>query len=290
MSVRFATCSLPMLPGLHAPTSSPESADGTLPCKSPAGPLPSPCGPVPAHANPSLPPDAAPDSMMPATSGLSSSASLTPADLFGSLGSRLQADPALRGGILYRLTWEVRVTPSGRRISALRASAHPTSASDSSGWPTVLVNDSGGSQYCYKNGDHSKRVLKLPGTAQLTGWPTTTVSDGTGAQDSAKTGGESLRQAVGWTTPTARDSKDGAAEGTVETKALLGRQVWQTRGQTPSGPSAVTDEPGRLNPEFTRWLQGYPSGWGRLLATGTASSRKSRRPSSALPPDAPDSP
>ena len=34
------------------------------------------------------------------------------------------------------------------------------------GWATPTVNDATGSQYAYPNGDHTKRVLKLPGQAQ----------------------------------------------------------------------------------------------------------------------------
>ena len=40
---------------------------------------------------------------------------------------------------------------------------------------------------------------------------------------------------------------------------------------------ASTVKRGRLNPEFCRWLMGFPEGWGLSVDTGTPSSRRSRR-------------
>ena len=59
------------------------------------------------------------------------------------LSKSLRAKTALAGSILYRLTWKHRVTPSGRAICALRASAARTSVSDFilSGWPTPTTRD-----------------------------------------------------------------------------------------------------------------------------------------------------
>lgn len=56
--------------------------------------------------------------------GIGSSASIA---LTNSLANRLRRALALRGSTLFRLTWKTRVTPSGRRIPALRASARRTS-------------------------------------------------------------------------------------------------------------------------------------------------------------------
>jgi hypothetical protein len=64
---------------------------------------------------------------------------------------------------LFALTWNDAVTPSGRRICALRASARRTSDSASTSWPTPVVNDAKGSDYAYSQGNHDRPVLKLGG-------------------------------------------------------------------------------------------------------------------------------
>ena len=76
----------------------------------------------------------------------------------------------------------------------------------------------------------------------------------------------------GWPTPTTRDHKDGASVGTVPDNGLLGRVVWQ------AGTNASTEKPAayRLNPNFSRWLMGFPAEWANCAPTATPSSRKSR--------------
>src|SRR3990167_3586045 len=51
----------------------------------------------------------------------------------------------------------------------------PTIAASVAGWATPTVIDATGSQYAYSQGDHSKKVLKLPGQAILSG-PTASLS------------------------------------------------------------------------------------------------------------------
>jgi hypothetical protein len=98
--------------------------------------------------------------------GSSSSAS---ADLQRSLESKLRASSAFSGSILFELTWNDAVTPSGHRICALRASARRTSGSGCTSWPSPIVNDSKSSDYAYSQGDHDRVVLKLGGAARLMG-------------------------------------------------------------------------------------------------------------------------
>lgn len=112
-------------------TSSPASASGVSPSETPAGPTIGQCGQVVAPAN--LSPRQAADLglLTSGTYGHTSSTSSKSIDLQNSLENRLRRKTASLGSTLYRLTWKVRTTPSGRSISALRASVLRTSASDS---------------------------------------------------------------------------------------------------------------------------------------------------------------
>lgn len=63
--------------------------------------------------------------------------------------------------------------------------------------------------------------------------------------------------AANWTTPTARDYKDGTDPSpNAPTNALLGRQAPRVTGQ--KSPSSTGR---RLNPWFVEWLMSFPAGW-----------------------------
>jgi hypothetical protein len=51
-------------------------------------------------------------------------------------------------------------------------------------------------------------------------------------------------------------------------------------GMTSNGFPAETAKPGQLNPDFSRWLMGYPAEWGCCGVMAMRSSRNSRRSSS----------
>jgi len=111
---------------------------------------------------------------MSATYGLRSSGSSASAALQASLVSKLPELLASRGLTMWQQTWKTQVTPLRRRILAHTASAHRTSDSGSTGWPTPIVQNS-------KHGSVSpaqKDKQTLDVIAVRAHWPTARKLDG----------------------------------------------------------------------------------------------------------------
>lgn len=299
-------------------TSLPESEGGHLPSSSPNGPKTSPPGPAPAHASLSVPPASSLAPPTNGTSGPSSTASSRSAALQSSLASRLRARLDVTGSPEYELTWKEWGMQSGPPICALRARGRPTSDSGCTGWPTPNTPSGGRSMSpdkmdatgrtadgkkhtaslehavkfagwptptvdakdwspeaaeAFARGHRGAHHLDLGGAVQLVGWNTPRASDGSNGGPNQAGGALSADAALsGWAPPTSRDHKDGTSEGTAPTNCLLGRQAWLSH--------APTGNRGALNPEFSRWLMGYPAAWGSCGATAMQSFRKSPRSSS----------
>lgn len=222
--------------------------------------------------------------------------------LQSSLESRLRARMASGGSTLFSLTWNDAVTPSGRRICALRASVLRTPDSGCTSWPTPTVSRG---DYSYANGDHDTPTLgenarPLNEVARLSHWPTPKSSDGakggkrrvaTG-QDLPTTAHEAIRPAS-WATPAAQEAggtpeqflarkrrtkAGGTHIGESVTSLSLQAQLADS-GPMPTGSSAETPpegrpSPGQLSPEHSRWLQGYSAEWASCGVTAIRSSRK----------------
>jgi hypothetical protein len=208
----FATSDQPTLMDLLSATSSPESVSGPQRCAMPGGQMIGQSGLDPVHANLSARQAQEKGLLMSGTFGrigsISSNMLEQPAYRF--LENKLRAKTGLLGSTLYNLTWKGRETPSGRLISALRASARRTSVKDCIGWPTASARDwkdTAGMAVTATNPDGTKRTRldQLPRKAQLASWPTPKVQNANTPSQHGQ-GGLGLQESVqlsGWPTPMA---------------------------------------------------------------------------------------
>lgn len=211
--------------------SSPESASGPTPFAEPDGPMLDPFGPVPAPASPSAPP--APDAATRTSAtygriGIGSSAS---AALQRSLVSRLMLRLGQAGSTMFSYRSKRLITPSGRSIFRLAASARRTSGSGSTSWPTTPT----------MRGAELELAPKGPG-ADL---PT-------------------IAATAAWASPKARDHKSekGRERSEQYRRADLSKQVLSADGgPVPNGSSVLTGSGALLDPAFALWLMGLPSDW-----------------------------
>lgn len=289
-------------------TSSPESGDGNTPSPSPAGQPTGPSGLEAARASRSVSPASKKAVPTRVTFGQRGTGSSESAALQSSLESKCRERLPTGGLTLYSLTWKLRATPAGRSFLELAASALRTDGSGFIGWRTPattepgvslerLVDSEGGpwmpGQRAYDS--ETGRLAQVGLTHEaLASWPTPDAAafeavDLDRLQErrlecKERTGngngfGLTLGQAApllaGWQTP---KTPTGGAQSERRTPGgglhKLEDQATLTRGETPNGSTAETENIGQLNPEFTRWLQGFPAEWEDCAPTGTRSSRK----------------
>ena len=209
--------------------------------------------------------------------GISSASS----DLRTALASRLRLRTDLLGSTLYPMTWKARATPSGRSISALRASAHRKSVKGST--------------------SDSNPLTASAEQGAVTGWPTPTTPsggqkapEGTSATGRRPDGSKAtvtlalVARTAGWSTPSTRGWKDTPGMSSTRSDGRsrldqLPRQAAQAaHGETLSGSIAVMDSGARLNPHHSRWLMGISRQCHSCAPTVTASSSRKRKSSSPL--------
>ena len=174
---------------------------------------------------------------MSATYGLRSSASSESVALQQCLASRLPELLGSRGSIMFALTWKAQATPLRRRICALRASAHRTSGSGSTGWPTPAVGGENSTDSRWQQRREEVKAKRMNGNgfgltlgmaASLSGWPTPMA--GTPAQKGYNAAGntDSSRRTVAlapWPTTTRQDS---ASSGSRNYSTASGRHSGTT--------------------------------------------------------------
>ena len=149
-----------ILTDLFSAISSPVLAAGATPCALPDGPRTDLFGRAVAPANLSVPLARKKAPPMIGISGLPGSISSASADLTLSLVSRLKQRLTTDGLTLFSLTWREKVTPAGRLVYRLAASARRTSDNDFGSWATPATRD-------YKDtGDMSASMTRKDGKAR----------------------------------------------------------------------------------------------------------------------------
>jgi hypothetical protein len=251
-----------------------------------------PAGPDLARANRSRQPGKGKRKRTLAISGRKCSGSSASADLQQCLENRLRAALDVNGSPECVLTWKHWDMQSGPPICALRGRQRRTSDSAYSGWqiwPTTKAKD--GREWSPGTNRESVSGHGLGAIAQLTIWPTTRGTDGDkGIRTDEGAIAEFERKGTGADLPTIANLAvwPTAMAGTPATETYneagntdSGRKTVSLVSGLPSTSStAQTGKRGVLNPEHSRWLQGYPVAWGFCGATAIVSCHRSRRPSS----------
>lgn len=314
MSGRSKT-SIPMISrDLFSATSSRELASGALLCVWPDGRITEKYGREVAPASLSPRQAKALGLMTSGTYGPPSNGSFEKSRAMSlSLASKLRAATDCIGSTLYRLTWKDRVTPSGRSIPALRASALRISGNAFTGWPTPIAEKKDHGKYDDPAIQRRIRIGKQLNLGMLVGcagWPTPKAATGgpdfaifdrpnTGSASPATVATFALHPSpaiplAGWPTPQAGSpgtenyNPGGNTDSSRKTTAIAATVEYRftpsTIGEMPNGSSVVIPTArasGPLNPAHSLWLMlgPYATDWLRCAERVTLSTSRKRKAS-----------
>lgn len=250
----------------HSATSSPVSADGPKPFVSQAGPMIVLSGRVHVPANLSARQAKERGLLMSGTFGRHGSTSSASSSLQQSLVNKLMQRLNMAGSTLFNLTWKPLVTPSGIQSSLLRASGLRMDDIGCGSWPSPKASNTTGAMQRGEGG------LNLQTAVQLAAWVSPTAMDANRGVKPPRPHDKGIplsQQVAPRSTP--RANKRGFPDSHGSDERPL------DSGLMPIGYHAAMTSGGPLNPEFSRWLMGYPAEWTYSEGLEMPSSRKSRQ-------------
>ena len=168
------------------------------------------------------------------------------------------------------MTYEAWVTALRRACLRRKKSVLRTSANDCSSWPTPRAQEPGSTSPGYRKGlSETARQWLTPRASETSERQDTCLKRMADRTDNAY--GSLTTQATTWPTPLSRDWKDSPGmkkretgqTSLAETAFQLGRQDHET---SKHGDLSQL----RLNPLFTEWLMGWPTGWTGSASVATA--------------------
>jgi len=254
-------------------TSSPALAGGAVPCDSPAGPMIVLSGRVHVPANLSARLARERGLLMSGTFGQPGSISSASESLQSSLVNKLTQRLNTAGSTLFKLPWKPLVTPLGMPSSLLRASVLRTDDIDCGSRPTPRTPTGGAETGSRKKelGRTKSGGSDLQATAQLAAWQSPTCPTNTNGHQAGNNRFISsvTDNLAPWST--ARANKWGFPDSHGSDERPM------DFGLMPIGYRAAMESGGPLNPEFSRWLMGYPEEWTCSEGLVTPSSLSKRR-------------